>query len=138
MKTAALLPDEVKSPHKTISSAGASSLLHSQSVFISPARGDFIPQKKRLPAFFCWLVRSISMFRNRKSTVQKCRNPLIFQCFFVVRKSFFSVKSASVPFKCLECTLILLLKKARSSSLSYHSIALITTLIRIIIFTDTT
>lgn len=95
-------------------------------------------RKTHNPVLPCWLVRSISMFRDRKSTAQNAGIPLFFNGFSLFGRAFFSVKSASVPFKCLECTLILLLKKARFSSLSYHSIALITTLIRIIIFTDTT
>ncbi|MBQ6023656.1 MAG: hypothetical protein IJL25_12080, partial [Clostridia bacterium] len=49
MKTAALLPNEAKSPPKIISSTGATSLAKRLHSFISPARGDFIPANKKTP-----------------------------------------------------------------------------------------
>ena len=49
MKTAALLPNEAKSPPKIISSEGATSLAKRLHSFISPARGDFIPANKKTP-----------------------------------------------------------------------------------------
>ena len=57
MKTAALLPNEAKSPPKIISSEGATSLAKRLHSFISHARGDFIPANKKtaLGLLFCWL-----------------------------------------------------------------------------------
>jgi hypothetical protein len=49
MKTAALPPDEAKSHHTRISSAGASSLTKRLHSFISPVRGDFISPNKKPP-----------------------------------------------------------------------------------------
>ena len=96
MKTAALLPNEAKSPPKIISSEGASSLAKRLHSFISPLAGDFIEKSTPKRAFFLARPKGFEppIFRIGICCVIQLRHGRIFHCFALIcaRRDSFSLR----------------------------------------------